>query len=162
MGNAIRKLGAVSVPQTPKTTFNVGVVDGGTSVNSIPFATSMDVDMRSESREELDRLVETFLGLMHEAMDEENEIRSVSEGPIELEMTLIGDRPSGETPSSAPIVRQAVEAFRAFSLQPSLRISSTDANVPISMGIPAMTIGRGGRSHSLDEWVDVERGPTVR
>lgn len=165
MGNAIRKLGAVSVPQTPKTTFNVGVVDGGTSVNSIPFATSMDVDMRSESREELNRLVETFLGLMHEAVDEENEIRSVSEGPIELEMTLIGDRPSGETPSSAPIVRQAVEAFRVFNLQPSLRISSTDANVPISLGIPAMTIGRGGlggRSHSLDEWVDVERSPTVR
>jgi tripeptide aminopeptidase len=165
MGNAIRKFSAMSVPEAPKTTFNIGIVEGGTSVNSIPFETSMVVDMRSESREELEKLVETFLDLVHEAVEEENVTRSISEGQIELEMTLIGDRPSGQTSESANIVKFAVAAFEAFDIRPTFRISSTDSNVPISLGIPAITIGRGGlggRSHSLDEWVDIEREPTVR
>ena len=165
MGNAIRKVSAISVPDTPKTTFNIGIVEGGTSVNSIPFETSMVVDMRSESRDELEKLVETFLDLVHEAVEEENATRSISEGQIELEMTLVGDRPSGQTSESATIVKFAVAAFEAFGIRPTFRISSTDSNVPISLGIPAITIGRGGlggRSHSLDEWVDIEREPTVR
>ena len=165
MGNAIRKVSAISVPDTPKTTFNIGIVEGGTSVNSIPFETSMVVDMRSESRDELEKLVETFLDLVHEAVEEENVTRSISEGQIELEMTLVGDRPSGQTSESANIVKFAVAAFEAFGIRPTFRISSTDSNVPISLGIPAITIGRGGlsgRSHSLDEWVDIEREPTVR
>ena len=165
MGNAIRKVSAISVPDTPKTTFNIGIVEGGTSVNSIPFETSMVVDMRSESRDELEKLVEIFLDLVHEAVEEENVTRSISEGQIELEMTLVGDRPSGQTSESANIVKFAVAAFEAFGIRPTFRISSTDSNVPISLGIPAITIGRGGlsgRSHSLDEWVDIEREPTVR
>ena len=165
MGNAIRKVSAISVPEAPKTTFNIGIVEGGTSVNSIPFETSMVVDMRSESRDELEKLVETFLDLVHEAVEEENATRSISEGQIELEMTLVGDRPSGQTSESANIVKFAVAAFEAFGIRPTFRISSTDSNVPISLGIPAITIGRGGlggRSHSLDEWVDIEREPTVR
>ncbi len=165
MGNAIRKVSAIAVPETPKTTFNIGIVEGGTSVNSIPFETSMVVDMRSESRDELEKLVESFLDLVDEAVEEENTARSISEGQIELEMTLIGDRPSGQTSESTNIVRFAVAAFEAFGIRPTFRISSTDANVPISLGIPAITIGRGGlggRSHSLDEWVDIEREPTVR
>ena len=165
MGNAIRKVSAISVPETPKTTFNIGIVEGGTSVNSIPFETSMVVDMRSESRDELETLVEIFLDLVHEAVEEENVTRSISEGQIELEMTLVGDRPSGQTSESANIVKFAVAAFEAFGIRPTFRISSTDSNVPISLGIPAITIGRGGlggRSHSLDEWVDIEREPTVR
>ena len=165
MGNAIRKVSAISVPEIPKTTFNIGIVEGGTSVNSIPFETSMVVDMRSESRDELEKLVETFLDLVHEAVEEENVTRSISEGQIELEMTLVGDRPSGQTSESANIVKFAVAAFEAFGIRPTFRISSTDSNVPISLGIPAITIGRGGlggRSHSLDEWVDIEREPTVR
>lgn len=165
MGNAIRKFSAITVPDTPKTTFNIGIVEGGTSVNSIPFETSMVVDMRSESRDELENLVESFLGLVHEAVEEENATRSISAGQIELEMTLIGDRPSGQTSESANIVRFAVAAFEAFGIRPTFRISSTDSNVPISLGIPAITIGRGGlggRSHSLDEWVDIEPESTVR
>ena len=165
MGNAIHKVSAISVPEIPKTTFNIGIVEGGTSVNSIPFETSMVVDMRSESRDELEKLVETFLDLVHEAVEEENVTRSISEGQIELEMTLVGDRPSGQTSESANIVKFAVAAFGAFGIRPTFRISSTDSNVPISLGIPAITIGRGGlsgRSHSLDEWVDIEREPTVR
>ncbi len=164
MGNAMRKFSLLDVPEDPKTTFNVGVIGGGTSVNSIPFESWMEVDMRSEVRDELDMLAETFIGLMHEAVDEENEARSTSQGEIELEMTMIGDRPSGETPHDADIVQQATSALKAFGKEPSYRISSTDSNIPISMGIPAMTIGRGGsggRAHSLDEWVDVEESSTV-
>ena len=165
MAGAISRFAAIPVPDTPKTTLSVGLVRGGTSVNSIPFETSMDVDMRSESPEELDKLVEAFLSAMDEAVDEENATRSVSEGPIVLDLELIGDRPSGRTAAAASIVRMALEAARAFGVEPTLRTSSTDANLPISLGIPAITIGRGGlggRSHSLDEWVDVDREPTVR
>ena len=165
MAGAITRFAAIAVPEAPKTTLSVGIVRGGTSVNSIPFETSIDVDMRSESPEELDQLVEAFLSAMDEAVDEENVTRSVAEGPIVLDMELIGDRPSGLTPARTPLVQAALEAARAFGSEPSLRTSSTDANLPISLGIPAITIGRGGlggRSHSLDEWVDVEREPTVR
>ena len=165
MGNAMRKFSLLEVPEDPKTTFNVGVIGGGTSVNSIPFESWMDVDMRSEVRDELDELAETFIGLMHEAVDEENAARSTAQGEIELEMTMIGDRPSGETAEDSDIARTATSAFNAFGLEPVFRISSTDANIPISMGIPAITIGRGGmggRGHSLDEWVDVEQEITVQ
>ena len=165
MGNAMRKFSLLDVPEDPKTTFNVGVIGGGTSVNSIPFESWMEVDMRSEVRTQLDELAETFIGLMYEAVDEENAARSTSEGAIELEMTMIGDRPSGSTAADSAIVRIAASAFQAFGLEPTQRMSSTDSNIPISMGIPAITIGRGGmggRGHSLDEWVDVEEEITIQ
>ena len=165
MAGAVQRFAAIQVSQDPKTTLSVGIVRGGTSVNSIPFETSMDVDMRSESPEELDRLVEAFLIAMDLAVDQENTTRSVSQGSIELELQLIGDRPSGLTPVGAPIMQAAVAAARVFGIESMPRTSSTDANLPISLGIPAITIGRGGlggRSHSLDEWVDVDPDPTVR
>ena len=165
MGNAMRKFSLLEVSEDPKTTFNVGVIGGGTSVNSIPFESWMEVDMRSEVRADLDALAETFIGLMHEAVDEENAARSTAQGEIELEMTMIGDRPSGQTAEDSPIAQMTSSAFRAFGIEPTYRISSTDSNIPISMGIPAITIGRGGmggRGHSLDEWVDVEEGITIQ
>ena len=158
MGNAITKFAKLSVPEKPKTTFNVGVLSGGTSVNSIPFEVSMDIDMRSESREELNKLVDAFHGLLFEAAAEENKARSTAQGMIKVEAKLIGDRPSGETPKDSMFVQKVAAVVQAFGLTPSYTISSTDSNIPISMGIPAVTIGRGkgGRQHSLDEWVDVE------
>jgi acetylornithine deacetylase/succinyl-diaminopimelate desuccinylase-like protein len=165
MGHAISKFSRIKVPESPKTTFNVGVVEGGTSVNSIPFEMSMDVDMRSESRDALMALEKSLLQVVREAVDEENRARSTREGAIAADLKLIGDRPSGETPVDSPIVRTASAAVKAFGLTPSYRISSTDSNVPISMGIPAITIGRGGRgdrAHALDEWVDVEKASSVQ
>ncbi len=158
MGNAITKFAKLSVPEKPKTTFNVGVLSGGTSVNSIPFEVSMDVDMRSESREELNKLVDAFHGLLFEATAEENKARSTAQGMIKVEAKLIGDRPSGETPKDSIFVQKVAAVVQALGLTPSYTISSTDSNIPISLGIPAVTIGRGkgGRQHSLDEWVDVE------
>jgi acetylornithine deacetylase/succinyl-diaminopimelate desuccinylase-like protein len=159
MGNAIAKFSRLTVPSKPKTTFNVGVVGGGTSVNSIPTDVYMDVDMRSESPEELNRLVEAFLTVVREAVDEENRARSTAEGKVTADPKLIGDRPSGETPVDSPLLQITSAVVRAFGLTPSYSISSTDSNIPISLGVPAITIGRGpsGRSHSLDEWVDVEK-----
>ena len=164
LGNAITKFSHISVPSKPKTTFNVGVVGGGTSVNSIPTEVYMDVDIRSESREELNRVVESFLSIIREAVEEENRSRSTAEGKIEADIKLIGDRPSGETPISSSLVQTTTAAVKAFGLTPSYSIGSTDSNIPISMRLPAVTIGRGrgGRSHSLDEWVDVEKKSSVQ
>jgi tripeptide aminopeptidase len=158
MGKAIAKFSALQVPSKPRTTFNVGAVAGGTSVNSIPSSVHMDVDMRSEACAELAKLDAAFLALVREAVAEENAARSTKEGPIVADPKLIGDRPCGETATTTPIVRTAAAAVRAFGLTPAYRISSTDANVPMSLGLPAITIGHGeagGRGHSPDEWTDV-------
>jgi acetylornithine deacetylase/succinyl-diaminopimelate desuccinylase-like protein len=157
MGNAIVKFGRIQVPTKPKTTYSVGVVSGGTSVNSIPFEVSMDIDMRSESCAELDKVEKQFLGLVKEAVDEENKARSTREGPITADPKKIGDRPCGETAVTSPIVQTTSAVIKAFGLTPRYNISSTDSNLPMSLGIPAVTIGRGpgGRAHSLDEYTDI-------
>lgn len=158
MGNAIAKFSRITVPQQPKTTFNVGVVSGGTSVNSIPFEVQMVVDMRSTDCGELKKVDEQFLAIVREAVDEENTVRSTREGKITADPALIGDRPCGETALESPIVQTTAAVVKAFGLKPSFGISSTDSNIPMSLGIPAVTIGRGpgGRGHSLDEWTVVE------
>jgi len=159
MGGAMAKFGRLEVPASPKTTYGVGVVRGGTSVNSIPSEVSMDVDLRSEACAELKKIDDAFLAVVREAVAEENRTRSTKEGRIEADPKVIGERPCGETPLEAPIVQSAAAAIRAFGLTPAFTISSTDANVPMSLGTPAITIGRGGpggRSHSPDEWADLD------
>jgi len=165
MGDAIARFSRLTVPSKPKTTFNVGVVRGGTSINSIPADVSMDVDMRSESCAELQKLDAQFLTVVREAVDAENKARSTQQGPLKADPKVVGERPCGETPASSPIVRAAAAAISGFGMTPALTISSTDANVPMSMGIPAITIGRGGpggRQHSPDEWTDIDPATNVR
>ena len=158
MGSAIAKFSKITVPQRPKTTFNVGVVAGGTSVNSIPFEVHMDVDMRSESCAELKKVDEQCLSIVREAVDEENKARSTKEGKVSADPKLIGDRPCGETPIDSPLVQTTTAVVSAFGLKPNYNMSSTDSNLPMSLGIPAVTIGRGpgSRAHSLDEFTIVE------
>ena len=159
MAGAIARFSRIQVPAAPKTTYSIGVVRGGTSVNSIPFEVSMDVDMRSESCAELKKVDERFLAILREAVAEENAARSTAQGSIQAEPKLIGERPCGETARDTPIVQAAAAAIAAFGQTPRYAISSTDANIPMSLGIPAITIGRGGpgdRTHSLDEWTDVD------
>jgi acetylornithine deacetylase/succinyl-diaminopimelate desuccinylase-like protein len=158
MGNAIAKFSRIQVPKQPKTTYNVGLVSGGTSVNSIPFEMAMVIDMRSTDCGELKKLDEQFLGLVRQAVEEENAARSTREGKVSADPKLIGDRPCGETALTSPIVQTTSAVVKAFGLTPSYGISSTDSNLPMSLGIPAVTIGRGpgGRAHSLDEWTVVD------
>jgi len=164
MGNAIAKIARLKVTDQPKTTFNVGVLSGGTSVNSIPAKVSMDVDLRSESKDELNKLVDRFHSILHEAAVEENEARSTKQGAMVVETKLISDRPTGETPHDSPLVQSAAAVIRAFGHEPLYGVISTDANIPMSIGIPAVAVargGKGGRQHSLDEWVDVEENSSV-
>lgn len=158
MGSAIAKFSRITVPQKPKTTFNVGAVGGGTSVNSIPFEVHMDIDMRSESCAELKKVDAQFLAIVRETVDEENKTRSTREGQIAADPKMIGDRPCGETPVTSPIVQTTAAVVKAFGLTPTYNRSSTDSNLPMSLGIPAVTIGRGpgGRAHSLDEYTIVD------
>ena len=165
LATAINKFSRMEVPADPRTTFNVGTIGGGTSVNSIPFESWMEVDMRSESATELNKEAQTFMVLMREAADEENRTRSTAQGKITVDIKLIGDRPSGSVSPGANIVQTAGAAIRAFGLFPVYETSSTDANIPISMKIPAITIGsggEGGRAHALDEWIDIEKTSSLR
>ena len=140
--------------QGPRTSYNVGRLGGGTSVNSIPFESWMEVDMRSVSPERLTGVDSLFQRAMREALAEINAIRRDGD-PLTLEVDMIGDRPSGAVPESSPLVQRAMSATRYFDVEPELSISSTNSNIPISLGIPAVTIGRGGSgggSHALNEW----------
>ncbi|MFL6229041.1 MAG: M20/M25/M40 family metallo-hydrolase [Pyrinomonadaceae bacterium] len=156
-GRAIARLAAYPAPARPRTTFNVGRIAGGTGVNVIAQETTFDVDLRSESAGELQRLDAFFRRAVREAAAEENAARRAGVQPLELEMNLIGDRPGGITPPDASLVLLAQAATRAVGYQPRLDCSSTDSNVAISLGVPAVTIGAGGASgcsHTTDEWYD--------
>ena len=157
LGRCVARLAAYPAPKRPRTTFNVGRIEGGCGVNVIPRDASMDVDLRSESAEELGRLDAFFRRAARESAEDENYARRAGTPPLELEVRLIGDRPGGATPPTDPLVRLAVEATRALGSQPFLDCSSTDSNIAISRGLPAVTVGAGGTSgntHTLDEWYD--------
>jgi acetylornithine deacetylase/succinyl-diaminopimelate desuccinylase-like protein len=156
MGRAIAKIDAFDVPSNPKTTFNVGRVGGGTSVNAIPFEAWMEVDMRSADKALLEALNSRFKAAVADAVREENE-RWKGKGPVSASPELVGYRPAGQTPETSAIVRTALAVTKSLGANPRLGESSTDANVPMNLGIPAITIGSGGvgqGAHSPDETFD--------
>jgi acetylornithine deacetylase/succinyl-diaminopimelate desuccinylase-like protein len=161
MGRAIARMADIQVPQQPKTTFNVGTVTGGTSVNSIPIEVSMEIDLRSESPQELATLDERIRAALQFGVDEEKKRWPESKAPLDLEIKTMGLRPAGVQSDDAHIVQKAIAASKAFQIPVFATGSgSTDSNIPISLGIPAVTISGGGRSpnaHSIDEWF--EEGP---
>jgi tripeptide aminopeptidase len=157
LGRAVSKLAGYPLPRDPRTTFNVGRIEGGTTVNAIPDRATMDVDLRSGSEAELRRLDSYFRRAVRQAADEENENRRPGDPLLDLKVDLIGERPTGETPADSSLVELAVEATKMFGVEPQLDQSSTDSNLPISLGIPAITLGAGGTSgatHTLAEWYD--------
>ncbi len=157
LGRAITKLASYPAPKEPRTTFNVGRVEGGSSVNAIPQDATIEVDLRSESAQELLKLDAFFRRAVREATEEENAMRRFGDRPLELSVELIGERPSGETPADSALVKVALDATEAMGAQAKLNQASTDSNIPISLGVPAITIGAGGtsgNSHSLEEWYD--------
>ena len=157
LGIAVQKFVAVADPFTssgPRTSYNVGRIGGGTSVNSIPFESWMEVDMRSVSPERLNGVDALFQRAMREALEEANKLRR-SGDPLTMEIDPIGDRPSGIVSVGASLVQAAMAATTYFGLEPVLTISSTNSNIPISLGVPAITIGSGGvggDAHALSEW----------
>jgi tripeptide aminopeptidase len=165
MADAIARLGRITVPASPKTTYSASVTGGGTSINSIPNAVWTDFDLRSESAAELARLEATFLDLTAKSVASENAARSTRNGAVTTDIEKIGDRPAGRTDESSDLVRLAHAAISAHGFQPRFETSSTDANIPMSLGIPAIKIGSGGtggRAHSLEEWIDVAPDPSIR
>ena len=160
MGRAIATIADLKVPTSPKTTFNVGIVRGGTSVNSIPFEASMDIDMRSESARSLSAVDTKVQRALRRALAAENARWPKASDRLSLVIDTVGIRPAGSQPDSARIVRVASEAAKVLGWTPQLTTSSTDANVPIGMGLPGITIDGGGKgdgAHGLDEWY--EDGP---
>jgi tripeptide aminopeptidase len=156
LGRAMAKIGDFQVPRDPKTTFNVGRIGGGTSVNSIAFESWMEVDMRSADAAALKSVDANFHKAVDTALAEENE-RWNNNGRLTVEKKLVGDRPAGQTPSNSPIVEAAVSVTKALGFPLTLDEGSTDSNIAMSMNIPAVTIDGGGRgtgAHALGETFD--------
>src|SRR5436305_7293076 len=155
MGRAIAKISELQTPKEPKTTFTVGTVVGGTSVNAIAAEARMAVDMRSDSTEELLKLEARLLDLVKDAVREEN--ARWNSDKMAVEIKLIGDRPAGMVAPDSPIVQATQRAVTTVTRTPRVTFagSSTDSNLAMSRGIPAVTIGGGGEGgnwHSRNEW----------
>ena len=162
LGRAIALISELQVPAEPRTTFNVGVIGGGTSVNSIATEATMEIDMRSESAATLARTDSIVRRMLDSALASEHARWPRSTVRLRLVIDTIGLRPAGMQADTAHIVRTAVDAGRTLGFTPTTGASSTDANVPIGLGLPGITIdgvGTGRGAHSPDEWYDDgERG----
>ncbi|HWC76545.1 MAG TPA: M20/M25/M40 family metallo-hydrolase [Blastocatellia bacterium] len=157
LGRAIARFAAYPAPVSPRTSYSVGIIEGGSSVNAIPERAMMTVDMRSVSSDEIDKLESYLHRIVGIAVREENAQRSTSGTSLTFDIEQVGNRPSGETPIESRIVQAAIDCSRALGIEPRLDCSSTDSNIPISLGIPAITLGVGGMSnncHSLTEWYE--------
>ena len=157
MGKAIdyfNKAAGAYVATGVKTSYNVGRIGGGTSINSIPFETWIEVDMRSESPEKLKGIETILRKQMNKALTDYN--ATIKKGAkLTINIEKIGERPSGELSKTLPLIQRALAATAYFKARPFLTRGSTNSNIPISLGVPAVTIGRGGKgggAHSLGEW----------
>ncbi|HEY5547196.1 MAG TPA: M20/M25/M40 family metallo-hydrolase [Gemmatimonadaceae bacterium] len=162
LGRAIAKISAIQVPRSPKTTFNVGIIEGGTSVNTISPLGAMEVDLRSESPEELAKVDASFRRAVDEALSDENARWPQSRVKVTVDIQSMGIRPAAAPPDSQRIIQTAQAAARALGFEAPGSASSTDANWPMSLGIQAITLDGGGEgqgAHSLGEsYDDGERG----
>jgi acetylornithine deacetylase/succinyl-diaminopimelate desuccinylase-like protein len=159
---AMAKLSALILPSEPRTALTIARVGGGLSINSIPGAAWFEVDVRSTSPEPLRRLEIALRGIVETAVLEANAQRARRTMGLESRIDVIGDRPCGELPPDHPLVMAAMTATRLIGRAPELATASTDANVPLSLGIPAIAIGGGGRGgdvHTLGEWYENDEGP---
>jgi tripeptide aminopeptidase len=155
LGRAVEKISQFEVPSDPKTTFNVGRVGGGTSVNAIPFDAWFEMDMRSASPSALQAIDAKF----HQAVDAsvKEEDARWKKNVLSVDKALVGNRPAGQTPANSPIVQAAVSVTRALGFPVTLDEGSTDSNIPMNLGIPAVTVdggGRGREAHALGESFD--------
>ena len=160
--SAAAMLASLPLPRSPRTTLSVSRIGGGTSINSIPEEGWLEVDLRSTSASVLDRFDREIRIIVRTAAQQENARRATATPPLSHDVMVIGDRPSGELSADHPLVVSAMEATQLIDREPELAAASTDANVPIAMGIPAIAIGAGGRggdAHTPGEWYDNIEGP---
>ncbi|WP_210245243.1 M20/M25/M40 family metallo-hydrolase [Martelella alba] len=159
LAHVITGLSETEVPSDPRTTYCASVLGGGTSINAIPEQVWLEIDLRSEDAAALNALDARLHQLIGEAVARENARGDTEAGEIVAKAERIGDRPAGRTAMDARIVTATTAALQAFGFAAGPEFSSTDANIPMSLGIPAISLGTGGdggRAHSLDEWIDVE------
>ena len=162
LGRAIAHFVSTRAPESPRTSFNIGQIEGGTSVNSIPERAAMKVDLRSESETELGQLEVALREALQTGVEEEMaaaRARGMAGGGnnLELKIAILGVRPAGELPDNSPLLAALAAADTRLGNRSRHERSSTDANIPLSLGIPAISLGAGGRSggaHTLAEWYD--------
>jgi acetylornithine deacetylase/succinyl-diaminopimelate desuccinylase-like protein len=161
LGLAIGRLAQLDLPKQPRAALTVGRIGGGTSVNAIPESAWLEIDLRSEDVATLVQVEQQVREIVGTAVEEVSAQRRRGTPALRLELRLIGDRPTGETPVTSEIVRAARSATRLIGETAELVASSTDANVPIALGIPAIAVGAGGESggtHTTDEWFTNDGG----
>jgi acetylornithine deacetylase/succinyl-diaminopimelate desuccinylase-like protein len=161
-GATAAKLAAMPLPRSPRTTLSVCRIGGGISVNTIPDEAWLEIDLRSSATETLTTCEADIRLAVQAALREENARRTTGTPPLAFTIETIGDRPCGEADEDHLVVRAALQATRAIGRTPGLATASTDANVPISLGVPAIAIGAGGRGggvHTSGEWYDNTDGP---
>jgi acetylornithine deacetylase/succinyl-diaminopimelate desuccinylase-like protein len=161
VGEAVGALARIPTHHAPRTTCAVVGLGGGSGLNSIPQAAWLDIDLRSEDQQALEKLQQQAHAALTAARDAENRRRAAPSPALTLEVEALGERPSGATPRAHPLVRAAVAANRALGWDAELVAGSTDANLPIALGIPAIALGAGGRSgdaHLPSEWYENQDG----
>src|SRR5579862_1604331 len=165
LSRGIVKFSSIRIPENPRSSFNFGVIEGGTSVNSIPASASVKVDLRSEDESELNRLEASLRDTMSAGMRGEiaaspgagDDYTQLNQHPLEIKFTPLGTRPAGKLPSDSPLLATMRSVDSYLGNRVRLERSSTDANIPLSLGVPAIAIGGGGRgggSHTPEEWYD--------
>ena len=159
LASALALLAQTEIPDEPRTTMNFGTILGGTSVNSIPEAAEASVDFRSTEAEQLDKLEAVLRSAVAESVKHWNETAVAQQthgrGLLEAHFEKIGDRPAGRLPDDSPLLETLRAVDRHLSLETDLRLGSTDANLPLSLGIPALSLGSGGEGggmHTVAEW----------
>ncbi len=165
LARGISRFLKISLPSTPRTTFNIGEIEGGGSVNSIPARAAIKVDIRSEQEKEIGRVETALRDAIRAGVQEEMEsskirgIAAADGGGLDMQSRALGVRPGGELPANSPLLQSVMDADRFLGNRSRAERSSTDANVPLSMGIPAIAMGGGGRAggaHTVGEWYDPE------
>ena len=157
LARAIVKFSSINIPDDPRSSFNFGVIEGGTSVNSIPASAAVKVDLRSEQESQVKTMDAALRDAVDSGIKEEMSAARVNNDPLKASVRSLGSRPAGKLPDDSPLLEtlRNVDAF--LGNRSRLERSSTDANIPLSLGIPAISIGGGGKgggSHTLAEWYD--------
>ncbi|HEX2779723.1 MAG TPA: M20/M25/M40 family metallo-hydrolase [Gemmatimonadaceae bacterium] len=160
-GTVAARVARINIPVTPRTALTVARISGGLAINAIPGEAIVELDLRSVSQAVVERIASEIAAIVRAALAEENERRARGTPPLAVALESLGERPAGETPADDPLVVAALEATRLVGREPEAGAASTDANVPISLGIPAIALGGGGHggdAHTPGEWFENVEG----